>query len=77
MRPKQREDKVYRSRRHKVIAGVCGGIAERMGWSPNLVRLLFVLSCILPGPQFIIYLLMWIFIRKAPVTGSPTAPYYQ
>ncbi|GAA5079219.1 hypothetical protein GCM10023259_085160 [Thermocatellispora tengchongensis] len=49
-----------------MIAGVCGGIAERYGWSPTVVRLLFLLSCILPGPQFVIYLIMWIALPKAP-----------
>lgn len=49
-----------------MIAGVCGGIAERYGMSPAVVRLLFLLSCVLPGPQFIIYLIMWVLIPKAP-----------
>ncbi|MCC5578158.1 PspC domain-containing protein [Microtetraspora sp. AC03309] len=57
---------MYRSRDHKMIAGVCGGIAERYGMSPNVVRLLFLLSCLLPGPQFVIYLIMWVFVPKAP-----------
>jgi phage shock protein C len=57
---------MYRSREHKVIAGVCGGIAERFNLPPTMVRLLFILSCILPGPQFIIYLLMWIFFPQNP-----------
>ena len=48
--------------RRRVIAGVCAGIAERFGWSPNLVRLLFLLSCILPGPQFLIYIVLWVMI---------------
>ena len=61
---------MYRSRQHKVIAGVCGGIAEQWGWAPSMVRLLFVLSCILPGPQFIIYLIMWAFIPKAPLGAA-------
>jgi phage shock protein C len=34
--------------------------------SPNVVRLLFLLSCILPGPQFVIYLIMWLFIPQRP-----------
>ncbi|HEX3732592.1 MAG TPA: PspC domain-containing protein [Mycobacteriales bacterium] len=55
-----------RSRRHKVIAGVCGGLAERFGWSPTGMRLLFLLSCLLPGPQFVIYIALWILIPKAP-----------
>ncbi|GLW09569.1 hypothetical protein Misp01_46980 [Microtetraspora sp. NBRC 13810] len=57
---------MYRSTRHKMIAGVCGGIADALGWRPTTVRLLFLISCILPGPQFLIYLGMWIFVPKAP-----------
>ncbi|GLW99623.1 PspC domain-containing protein [Microtetraspora sp. NBRC 16547] len=57
---------MYRSREHKMIAGVCGGIAERYNMPPNVVRLLFLLSCLLPGPQFVIYLIMWVFVPKAP-----------
>ncbi|GAA1303273.1 PspC family transcriptional regulator [Planotetraspora silvatica] len=57
---------MYRSREHKMIAGVCGGIAERFGMAPTMVRLLFLLSCILPGPQFILYLIMWVAVPKAP-----------
>ncbi|GAB1824451.1 PspC domain-containing protein [Herbidospora sp. RD11066] len=57
---------MHRSRHHKIIAGVCGGIAERFNMPPTLVRLLFVLSCILPGPQVIAYLIMWVLFPKAP-----------
>jgi len=55
----------YRLRRdtqHKVIAGVCAGIARRYGLSRNGLRLAFVISCVLPGPQFIAYLVLWLFI---------------
>jgi phage shock protein PspC (stress-responsive transcriptional regulator) len=45
-----------------VIAGVCAAIADRFGWSRTLVRVLFVLSCVLPGPQVIAYILLWILI---------------
>lgn len=65
---------MYRSREHKIIAGVCGGLAEKWGWRPTSVRLLFLLSCLLPGPQFVIYLLLWILIPKAPKTGYVTHP---
>jgi phage shock protein C len=61
---------MYRSRRYRVIAGVCGGIAERYNMSPNVVRLLAVLSCLLPGPQFVIYILMWILVPNAPETAQ-------
>jgi phage shock protein PspC (stress-responsive transcriptional regulator) len=53
-----------RPRHGKVIAGVCAGLAERFGWSPFAVRLLFLLSCLLPGPQFVIYIVLWIIMPK-------------
>ena len=46
----------------RIIAGVCAGLAHRFGIRPFTVRLLFLLSCLLPGPQFIAYLVMWIVI---------------
>ena len=49
-----------RPRDRRMIAGVCAGIADRIGWSPGKVRLLAVLSCLLPGPQFVGYLILWI-----------------
>ena len=45
-----------------MIAGVCAGLADRFGMSPNTVRLLFLLSCLLPGPQFLIYIALWIIM---------------
>ena len=55
-----------RPRQGRVIAGVCAGLAQRFGWNANVVRLLFLLSCLLPGPQFVIYLVLWALIPKAP-----------
>jgi phage shock protein PspC (stress-responsive transcriptional regulator) len=53
---------LIRPRRGRMIAGVCAAIGRRYGLSPNLVRLLFLLSCLLPGPQILIYLAGWILI---------------
>ena len=55
-----------RPQQGKVIAGVCAGLAQRFGWNANVVRLVFLLSCLLPGPQFVIYLVLWLLIPKAP-----------
>ncbi|SOE03248.1 phage shock protein C (PspC) family protein [Rathayibacter rathayi NCPPB 2980 = VKM Ac-1601] len=55
---------LVRPRRGRIIAGVCAGLARRFGWSPFVVRLLFVLSCLLPGPQIIAYLVMWVVIPQ-------------
>ena len=51
--------RLTRDTRHKVIAGVCSGLARRFGLSRTGLRVAFLVSCILPGPQFIAYLLLW------------------
>lgn len=51
-----------RPRHGRVIAGVCAAIARRFGISPLLVRVLFLVSMLLPGPQILIYLAGWILI---------------
>jgi phage shock protein PspC (stress-responsive transcriptional regulator) len=30
--------------------------------SPNIMRLIFLISCLLPGPQFVIYLILWVLM---------------
>lgn len=49
-----------------VIAGVCAGLAERFGLNANMVRLAFLASCLLPGPQFLIYLGLWVLMPRRP-----------
>lgn len=58
-----------RSRRHHVLGGVCGGIADWLGWSPGVVRLLYVLISILSAafPGIIVYLVLWIVVPQEPV----------
>ena len=51
--------RLTRDTRHKVVAGVCAGLARRLGLTRGRMRLLFVLSCVLPGPQFIAYIVLW------------------
>lgn len=48
-----------RPRQGRMIAGVCAGLARRYGMSSGTVRLLAILSCLLPGPQFVIYIILW------------------
>ena len=51
-----------RDSRNKLVAGVCAGIARRYGLSRGGLRVAFLISCVLPGPQFVAYLLLWILI---------------
>ena len=52
--------RLTRDTRHKVIAGVCSGLARRFGLSRTGLRAAFVVSCVLPGPQFIAYIVLWV-----------------
>jgi phage shock protein C len=60
-----RSRRLYRSRRHRLVVGVAGGMAERFGLPVWLVRLAW-LALLLPGgvPGVIPYLLCWIIIPE-------------
>jgi len=63
MQPSPYESRhLVRPRHGRLIAGVCAGLARRFGWSPTAVRLVFLLSCLLPGPQILLYLALWLLI---------------
>ena len=49
-----------RSRDHRIIAGVCGGLADWLGWSPTAVRVLFVLVSVFSAafPGALVYLIL-------------------
>ena len=55
-----------RSRRNVMIAGVCGGIAEWLGWDPTLVRVLYVVASIVSVafPGTIVYLILWLVMPQ-------------
>jgi len=45
-----------------MLGGVCAGLGRRYGISVGGLRLAFVISCVLPGPQILAYILLWIII---------------
>lgn len=59
-----------RSRDDKVIAGVCGGIARRFGWSATMVRVIYVVASIFSAafPGLLVYLVLWLVV---PLEGTP------
>lgn len=66
--------RLYRSREDRVLGGICGGIAERYGWDPTLVRILTLISLITIGFTFPAYIVAWIVIPKAPRVRAPLTP---
>jgi phage shock protein PspC (stress-responsive transcriptional regulator) len=55
------------SRRNRKIAGVCGGLAEWLGWDPTIVRVLYVLVSIFSAafPGILVYLILWLVVPRA------------
>ena len=58
--------KLYRSTSNRILAGVCGGIANWLGWSPTMVRGLYVIISILSVafPGALAYIILWIVMPK-------------
>jgi phage shock protein PspC (stress-responsive transcriptional regulator) len=54
--------RLVRPKDDRMIAGVAAGLADRFGMSHGAMRLLFVLSLILPGPQILIYIVLWVIM---------------
>ncbi len=54
--------KLYRSRDHRLIAGVCGGLGEYFDIDPIIFRMILIALLINGGAGIIIYILMWIFV---------------
>ncbi|MFO7895301.1 MAG: PspC domain-containing protein [Candidatus Cloacimonadales bacterium] len=57
--------KLHKSQREKIIAGVCGGVAESLGVSPSFVRAAFILSLLFGGAGFWLYLILWAILPVA------------
>lgn len=57
---------LHRSTTNRWLAGVCGGLAEWLGWSPTLVRILYVVVSVLSAafPGIIVYVVLWILMPK-------------
>ena len=55
-----------RSRQHRMIAGVCGGLAAWLGWDVTLVRVLYVAVSLLSAafPGLLAYLILWILMPQ-------------
>jgi len=56
---KTKSTRLYRSESDRMIAGVCGGIAEYFGIDASIVRLLFIGIILLGGSGVIVYLVLW------------------
>ena len=56
-----------RSKQHRMLWGVCGGIAEWMGWDPTVVRILYVLASIFSAafPGMLLYVILILIMPES------------
>ena len=60
------KQRLYRSTKDKMIAGVCGGLADFFGLDVSLVRLLAVIMALLGGHGILVYIILWIVVPVQP-----------
>jgi len=56
--------RLYRSKKERIIAGVCGGLGEYFGIDPTIVRIIWVLLGLMGGSGIIAYIIAWIIIPE-------------
>jgi phage shock protein C len=59
--------KLFRSRKSRLLAGVCGGVAEYLNLDPTIIRLVWVLFSLLFGFGVLAYIVAWILIPSNPM----------
>ncbi len=58
--------RLYKSTKDRMIAGVCGGLAEYFDIDPVIVRIVFVVFALAGGPGLLAYIILWIIVPKDP-----------
>jgi len=66
MQPEQPCKKLYRSNKQRMLAGVCGGLAEYFNIDPTWVRLFFVFFFFAFGSAILLYIVLWILMPESP-----------
>ena len=54
--------KLYRSRNQRMVAGVCGGLADYFNIDATVIRVLFLVLAVFGGTGLVVYLVMWIIV---------------
>jgi phage shock protein C len=67
--------RLYRSRKERMLGGVCGGLGEHIDVDPTVIRLIWaVITLLTIGTGLLVYLIAWIIIPEEPgESGIPPA----
>ena len=68
----QQTQSLKRSRKDRILGGVCGGIAEYLDWPATNVRILYVLLSVLSAafPGTLVYIILWLLMPQSDEYGS-------
>ena len=64
-------DRLARPTHGRMIGGVCAALARRFGKSATRIRVIFLVSCLLPGPQCLLYIALWILLPSEKKAARP------
>jgi len=58
------EKRLCRSNSQRVLAGVCGGVAEYLGWDVTIVRVLWIILTLAGGSGVLLYIILWLVMPQ-------------
>lgn len=64
--------RLYRSKKDRILGGVCAGLGEHLDIDPTVIRLIWAVVTVLSfGTGIIVYILAWIIIPEADTETAP------
>ena len=66
---------LVRSKEHRMIAGVCGGLADWLGWDPTVLRIVYIIVSLVSAafPGILAYIVLWILMPEERDQPQPQA----
>lgn len=65
--------RLVRSINDRKIAGVCAGLADYFDLDPTIVRVVWLLATLVPGPNIIAYVILWIALPEGYTGVAPSS----
>jgi len=63
--------RLVRSTNDRKIAGVCAGVADYFDMDPTIVRVIWLIATLVPGPNILAYIVLWIAVPEGPTGVMP------
>lgn len=60
-------ERLFRSRKYRILGGVAGGLAEYFKIDPVITRILFIAFTLTHGIGVVVYVILWIIVPDEPI----------